>query len=100
MTIFYSGSLYQEIVRQNTGKKLPFIIAACTKEKVPRFALLQIPQEDLDVKLEFLRNYLPHLQKVKNGEIEPGSCDKCDYCISKQKVDKIWYYDDFFNKED
>lgn len=94
------AALYQEIVYQHTGKRLPFIIAVATKQKYSRKALLQISQEKLDLQLEFLRNYLPHLQKVKNGEIEPGSCDKCDYCISKQKVDKIWYYDDFFNKED
>ena len=94
------GALYQEIVRQNTGKQLPFIIAACTKEKYPQFALLQIPQEKLDLKLQFLQSYLPHLQELKQGKIEPTSCGHCDYCISKQKCDKIWYYDEFWGKEE
>lgn len=94
------GALYQEIVRQNTGKTLPFIIAVATKEKYSQRALLQIPQEKLDMKLEFLKQYLPHMQKVKNGEIPPTNCGKCNYCISKQKVNKIYYYDDFFNKEE
>lgn len=93
-----SGAIYQEIVFQNTGKRLPFIIAACTKEKYPQFALLQIPQEKLDEKLEFLKSYLPHLQAVKQGKIEPVSCGCCNYCISKKKCEKIYYYDDFFNE--
>ena len=87
------------MVRQNTGKQLPFIIAACTKEKYPQFALLQIPQQELDLKLEFLKQYLPHLQDLKQGKVQPSSCNHCDYCISKKKVDRIWYYDDYFKKE-
>lgn len=99
MIMFYSGALYQEICYQNTGKKLPFIIAVATKQRYSQRALLQIPQEKLDLKLEFLKEYLPHIQALKEGKIEPTSCDHCDYCISKQKVDRLWYYDDYFNKE-
>lgn len=95
------GAIYQEIVRQNTGKVLPFIIAVCTKQKYSRRALLQIPQEEMDLKLEFLKQYLPHLQEVKQGEVEPSHCGECDYCISKEKVSQIYYYQDYFNlKED
>lgn len=93
------GALYQEIVRQNTGKKLPFIIAVATKEEYSQRALLQIPQEELDLKLEFLKQYLPHLQEVKQGKVEPAKCGKCNYCISQKKVDKIWYYNDFFEEK-
>lgn len=94
------AALYQEIVRQNTGKQLPFIIAVCTKEKYSRRALLQIPQEVMDEKLEFLKGYLPHLQGLKEGKIQPTCCNKCDYCISKQKVDKIYWYDEYFKQEE
>jgi len=93
------ASLYQEVVRQNTGKQLPFIIAAATKQKYSQKALLQIPQEKMDLRLEFLMEYLPHLQEVKQGKIKPISCDKCNYCVSKQKCTKIYYYDDFWNQE-
>lgn len=94
------GALYQEIVKQNTGKQLPFIIAVATKQKYSQRALLQIDQEKLDLKLQFLQSYLPHLQELKQGKIEPASCNCCDYCISKQKVDRIWYYDEFWGKEE
>lgn len=92
------GALYQEIVRQNTGKTLPFIIAVCTKQKYSERALLQIPQEEMDLKLEFLKSYLPHLQEVKQHKVEPSKCGKCNYCKSKAKVTQIYYYQDFFNK--
>ena len=94
------AALYQEIVRQNIGKQLPFIIAACTKQKYSQRALLQIPQDVMNTKLHFLQSYLPHLQELKQGKIEPTNCGHCDYCISKQKCDRIWYYDDFWRKEE
>ena len=93
------ASLYQEVVYQNTGERLPFIIAAATKQKYSQRALLQIPQQVMDEKLEFLKQYLPHLQEVKQGKIKPTSCGKCNYCISKKKCDRIYYYDDFWNQE-
>lgn len=92
------AAIYQEVVYQRTGKRLPFIIAAATKEKISQRALLQIPQEILDTKLQFLQQYLPHLQAVKQGKIEPRSCGVCPYCISKKKCDKIYYYDNFFEE--
>lgn len=94
------AALYQEIVRQNTGKQLPFIIAVATKQKYSQRALLQIPQEELDTKLEFLKNYLPHIQELKQGKVESIECGKCDYCISKKKTTGIYFYDDYFRKED
>ena len=81
------ASLYQEIVRQNTGERLPFIIAAATKQKYSQRALLQIPQQVMDEKLEFLKQYLPHLQEVKQGKVKPTSCGKCNYCISQKKLE-------------
>ena len=93
------ASLYQEIVRQNTGKQLPFIIAACTKEKYSQRALLQIPQEEMDLKLEFLKQYLPHLQELKQGKVEPSACGSCNYCRSKAKCTQLYFYNDFWNKE-
>ena len=92
------ATLYQEIVRQNTGKQLPFIIAAATKEKYSERALLQIPQEEMDLKLEFLKQYLPHMQEVKQRKIEPKECGHCNYCISKKKCNSLYYYSTFFEE--
>ena len=90
--------LYQEITRQQTGKKLPFIIAAMTKEKYSERALLNIPQETMDEGLQKIKEILPRIQGIKQGKIEPKSCGSCQYCISKQKCSEIWNYDSFFAK--
>lgn len=92
------AALYQEIVKQNTGKQLPFIIAVCTKQEYSERALLSIPQEELDMKLEFLKGYLPHLQELKEGKIEPIFCGKCNYCKSLAKCDKIYEYSYYFEQ--
>lgn len=90
------ASLYQEIVRQNTGKQLPFIIAACTKQEYSERVLLSIMQDELDTKLEFIKGYLPHIQELKEGKIEPTKCGKCNYCKSLAKCDKIYEYGFYF----
>ena len=92
------AALYQEIVRQNTGKQLPFIIAVCTKEKYSQRALLQINQEIMNTEMEFLKQYLPHIQALKQSKIESQKCNSCNWCISQQKTDKIWWYTDYFKQ--
>lgn len=92
------AALYQEIVRQNTGKKLPFIIAACTKQEISERALLSIMQDELNNKLEFIKNYLPHIQELKEGKVEPVSCGHCEYCLSKKKTEKIYNYEYYFTQ--
>lgn len=90
----WQGALYQEIVRQNTGKQLPFFIAAVTKEKEPDIVVVNIPQEVLDAKLEVIKSILPRLQEVKEGKIEPNRCGRCDYCKFTKKLEKIIDYRD------
>lgn len=90
------AALYQEIVKQNTGDVLPFIIAVLTKEKISERALLQIPQGEMDMKLNQLKDYLPHIQELKQGKVEPISCGKCDYCKSKAKTTQIYDYNYYF----
>ena len=95
------GALYQEIVRQNIGKQLPFIIAATTKQEYPERALLNVPQEEMDIKLKILIDYtLPRIKELKEGKIKPNYCGKCDYCKSLKKVQKIYNYQDFFEERE
>lgn len=75
------GAIYREIVRQNTGKVLPFAIAGITKEKPePDIDLLWIPPEDLDDALNEVISLAPRFQQLKEGKIEPQRCGACDYC--------------------
>ena len=74
------GAVYQEVVRQNTGKQLPFYIAAATKENEPDIRIIQITQNYLDEALKAVENGLPGVLRVKNGEREPDRCETCDCC--------------------
>lgn len=74
------GAVYQEIVRQNTGLKLPFFIAAATKEKEPDIDIVEIPQPFLDVALEHFKESIMRYDGIKDGIFEPVRCEKCDYC--------------------
>lgn len=98
--MYYSGAIYQEIVYQNTGKRIPFIIAAMTKEKISERALLNIPQQIMDERLNEIKEYLPRLQAIKQSKIAIvlNSCGKCDYCKSLAKVHNIYNYNEYFEK--
>lgn len=80
------GAIYQFIYEQNTGLKLPFYIAAVSKDKDsegvahPRLKVIQIPQIKLDERLAEVKNNIGKIQMLKEGKIEPINCGKCDYC--------------------
>lgn len=76
------GAVYQEIVYQNTGKRLPFYLDVATKETPAHLAVAQIKQYDLDEALETVKALAPRFQAIKDGEIEPNRCDEydCNYC--------------------
>ena len=74
------GAVYQKIVEINTGKKLPFYIAAATKENEPDIRIIQVTQNYLDEALIAVESNLPRVLRVKSGEVPPDKCDLCDCC--------------------
>ena len=76
------GAVYQEIVYQNTGKRLPFYLDIATKESPTHLAVAEIKQYDLDEALETVKALAPRFEAIKNGEIEPERCGEydCNYC--------------------
>jgi hypothetical protein len=86
------GAVYQRLVEENTGKTLPFYIVAVTKEKVPDMKVIQIPQHILDTALKVVEAKIDRFDLIKQGEIEPRRCEKCDYCRSTKvlKVPEIY----------
>ena len=74
------GAVYQEIVRQNTGKKLPFYLAAATKESVTDIGIWHIEQDLLDFELEKFKEKVQYYDFIKQGIIDPSRCEKCSYC--------------------
>lgn len=82
------GAVYQEIVRQNTGKTLPFFLAAATKEKEPDIGIFEVPQSSLDFELERFTEQVGVYQLIKSGVIPASRCEKCDYCRSTKVLTK------------
>ena len=80
------GAIYQEIVRQNTGKQLPFILAAATKEKETDLGLFEIPQDVLDMALAEVVEKSPIFNEIKQGKIPPNRCEICNSCRFTKKL--------------
>ena len=90
------GAIYQKVVELNTGKRLPFYIAAVTKEAVPDVAVIQIPQYVLDSALMVVESKIDRFDLVKMGEIDADRCEKCEWC----KRTKILTAPSVFEPED
>ena len=83
------GAIYQELVYQNTGKRLPFYIAAISKEPSPDIGVFRIPQENLDIAMsELTKETLDRIYALKVKDVEPARCEHCDYCRATKVVKK------------
>ena len=82
------GAVYQKVVEINTGKKLPFFIAAATKENEPDIRIIQVTQNYLDEALNVVRASLPRVLRVKSGEVPPDKCELCDCCRHNRVLTK------------
>lgn len=74
------GAVYQEIVRQNTGCRLPFYISGVSKDDEPDIRVIQIEQNFLDEALAIVESNMPRIIQLRNGEVEPDRCEMCDCC--------------------
>ncbi len=92
------GAIYQTIVEQNIGKKLPFVLAVTTKEENPDKALIEIDQYYLDKALKLVQELAPHYDLVKQGVAKPVGCGKCPSCRIGLKVTGVVSYETLFNK--
>lgn len=84
-----SMAIYQEVVYQNTGDRLPVYLVIVTKDTVPRKTVCEIKQWNLDEALEIVKKHLPRIMAVKNGEVEPERCNGCDYCAATEILTEI-----------
>ena len=87
------GAIYQAVVEKNTGKKLPFKIAAVSKEEYPDIDVIQIEQSLMDAALAEVEKNVQNIVALKNGEYEPVRCNKrdCNYCKhTKVLTHSIW----------
>ena len=87
----FQAAIYQAI----EGEKLPFYICAVTKEAVPDFAVIQIPQPWIDSAMAIIKNEIGLIDAYKRGEIEAPRCEKCAYCRETKKLSRVISADEF-----
>lgn len=82
------AAVYQEIVYQNIGKRLPFYFDVATKEKPAHMDVGQISQYNIDKAMEIVRANVPTYQKIKMGELPADRCEDygCEYCTSTKII--------------
>lgn len=82
----FEGAIFQELVRQNIGKTLPFYIVAITKEDPADVGIFEIPQETLDNALRIVKGVIPRIKDILEGKVAPHRCEKCAYCRGTKKA--------------
>ena len=92
------GAIYQEIVRQNTGETLPFVLAAATKEGETDFQVISLDQPELDAAMEIVKANIRSYASIKSGVEAPTRCEHCDYCKFTKKLDKVLTSEEFKNE--
>lgn len=92
------GFVYQQIVKANTGKTLPFYLAVLTKEKVPDKELIHIPDYRLNSAGELVKYYIDKYDPIKKGIEEPTNCGICDWCRSQKKLVKPLEYEELIER--
>lgn len=85
------GAIYQAI----EGNHLPFYLAVATKEVEPDIEIIEIPQHYLDAALEYVKQKVMRLQAIKEGDIEPARCEKCNYCRRTKVLESVRSLEEF-----
>lgn len=82
------GAVYQKVeqIVSNRTEPLPFYIVAVTKEKIPDIKVIHLPQHILDTALKIVEAKIERFDLIKQGEVEPIRCEKCDYCKRTKKL--------------
>lgn len=91
-------AIYQELVYQNTGERLPCFIAAVSKEDEPDIEVIWIDQDKLDAALIEVKNNVKNIDMLKNGEVEPIRCERCPYCRKTKRLTKAIHYSEIMER--
>ncbi|MFD1066655.1 PD-(D/E)XK nuclease-like domain-containing protein [Oceanobacillus locisalsi] len=79
-------AMYRKVIEESTGLTLTPYIVAVTKEDIPNKAVIHFDESRFQFEYEYVELMLERIVQVKNGDVEPVGCGKCDYCKSKKKL--------------
>ena len=81
------AAIYRELVRQNTGKTLPYYLAVATKETPSKHLCYRFGDDVLDSALKEVQSLAPTFDRYKKHEEVPPECGKCDWYWASHKFD-------------
>lgn len=94
-----AAAIYQKVTEINIKKRLPFLIAAASKEPVVDIEVLGFDQRvDLDNALAEVEKNVPRILRIKSGAVEPDRCNQCDYCKSTKVLTKVIHFSELLEK--
>lgn len=87
-------AVYSEVIRLNTGMDEYFegLIVAATKENPPDIAVINFDIDTIKYELLKIESNIERIIRVKNRELEPESCGRCNYCKSNKKLTEVIHY--------
>ena len=91
------AAVYSEVERiahsRPPGDWFDFYIVAVSKQDVPDKEVISlVDPERYAIELINIQNNMPRILSVKNGEVEPNYCGKCDFCRSKKRLSEAIHY--------
>ena len=88
------AAIYQEIVFQNTGERLPFYFNCVSKQKVTDLDVIFVDNQTLHDRIygnDFypgIANEVENIRLLMNGDVGATSCNHCSYCLPKKKIER------------
>ena len=80
------ASIYQELVYQKTGKRLPYYLAVATKQDTPQKHIIRFSQDTIDSAMNHVMEKAPRYDAVKGGILKPTECGHCDWYYMNHKM--------------
>lgn len=94
-----AAAIYQRVTEINIKKRLPFLIAAASKEPVVDIEVLGFDQRiDLDTAIMEVEKNVPRILQVKAGKVDPDKCGQCDYCKSTKVLTTVIHFSELLEK--
>ncbi len=90
----FQMNVYTMVEALATGREwyLPTYLVVATKETPSKRIVLDGFHHDMAYVQDYLSFYMPQILRVKNGEIDPEGCGKCDWCRGNMKTIKMDYH--------
>jgi hypothetical protein len=93
------AAIYSEVERIVTGHEegdwSDFYIVAVSKEDPPDKAVINMTDPyRYAQELEKVRGSLTRIKLLKQGVLQPIRCERCDYCRSTKKLERVIHYSD------